>query len=179
MSLRSTYHRYGSVALTLHWLSAALILLLVPMGFAMASAPESVRLWLYQAHAIIGVTVGLLTLMRIAWWLAVDRRPQPSSDHSPLQRRLAKAVHIGFYGVLLFLTVSGIGMTALSNLKTALILGDASLLPRNLTNLPPRLAHGAMARLLIVLLVLHVLGALYHHWIKRDGTLRRMLPQGS
>jgi len=177
MPMKSTPERYGTVALTLHWTSALLILALIPMGFAMQAAPDAVRLGLYRTHAVIGVLVGALTLMRLVWWLALDRKPKASHDHPPLQRRLARGVQAGFYAVVLILTASGIGMMAISGLGAALASGDLSLMPADLMHLPPRLAHGAMARLLMALLVLHVLGALYHHWARRDGTLGRMLPQ--
>ncbi len=176
MLMKSTSDRYGAVALTLHWTSAALILSLVPLGFAMQAAAGDLRLGLYRAHAIAGGLAGLLTLIRLVWWLAFDRRPKRNRDHPALQRLLAGAVHAGLYGAVAILTVSGIGMLLASGLGAALGSGDPSLMPTDLMTLKPRLAHGAVARLLVGLLILHVLGALYHHWIRRDGTLGRMLP---
>lgn len=177
MSLKSTPERYGNVALTLHWSSAALILLLIPMGFAMQSAPDGLRMALYRVHVVAGLLVGGLTLFRIIWWLAFDRKPHASENSQAFQRIAAKAVHGAFYIVLLLLTASGIGTLILTGLGSILASGDGAPLPANLMHVPPRLAHGVMARLLIALLVLHVLGALYHHWIKRDGLAGRMLPQ--
>jgi len=177
MSLKSTADRYGVIPLTLHWLSAGLILALIPMGFAMQGATGDLRLGLYRAHAMAGGLVGILTLMRIMWWVALDRKPRASSGAPALQRLLAKTVHAGLYGIVLVLALSGTGLVATSGLGAALLTSDASLIPADLSALPPRLAHGLMARLLVGLLTLHVLGALYHHWIKRDGTLGRMLPQ--
>lgn len=177
MSLKSTADRYGSIPLTLHWLSAGLILALIPVGFAMQEATGELRIGLYRAHAVAGGLVGTLTLMRLVWWVVFDQKPKALSHPSVLQRLLAKSVHAGLYGVVLVLALSGIGLLATSGLGVALLTGDVSLTPADVTGLPPRLAHGLMARLLIGLLILHVLGALYHHWIKRDGTLGRMLPQ--
>lgn len=174
MSMKSTPERYGTVALTLHWLSAALILSLIPMGFAMQSVPESLRLGLYGAHVVLGILIGLLTLVRLVWWMAFDRRPQASHEDPPYQRFLAKAVHAGFYIALIVLAVSGIRMLVISPLGTMLAAGDLSLMPMKLDGRPPRLVHGLMARLLMGLFVLHLIGALYHHWIRRDGALERM-----
>ena len=174
MLLKSTSDRYGVVALALHWTSAALILSLIPLGFAMQSAPDGLRLGLYRAHVIAGGLAGLLTLIRLLWWLALDRKPQ--ANHPRLQRLAAGAVHGGLYGAVLVLTFSGIGILLASGLGAMLASGDLSLMLADLMSLPPRLAHGLMARLLVGLLILHVLGALYHHWIRRDGTLGRMLP---
>lgn len=178
MTIKSTPDRYGSVALALHWTSAALIMALVPIGFAMQSAPEAMRLGLYGAHAVIGLLVGSLTLARLVWWRAFDRRPEALPEHPALQRRLAKAVHLVLYGAVLILTASGIGLMAISGFGAALASGDPSLMPADLMRYPPRVVHGAVARLLMGLLILHVAGALYHTWIRRDGTLRRMLPAG-
>jgi cytochrome b561 len=174
MSIKSTSERYGTVARTLHWMSAVLILLLIPLGFVMQTAPEGLRLGLYRAHVVIGLLTGVLTLLRLIWWLALDRKPQASRDTVSLQHILAKAVHGAFYVALLVLAVSGIRMLVLSNLGTMLFIGDLTLAPVNLAGRPPRLVHGLMAYLLIALFVLHVLGALYHHWIERDGTLSKM-----
>ncbi len=174
MSIKSTPDRYGTVALGLHWVSAALILLLIPMGFAMQAAPEGLRLALYRTHVILGVLIGLLTLARLVWWIAFDHRPQSAHDDPPLQRFLAKAVHVGFYAALIVLAVSGTRMLVMDNLGTMLAAGDLSLMPMGLTGRPPRLVHGLMARLLMGLFVLHVIGALYHHWVRRDGALGRM-----
>ena len=175
MTMKSTSDRYGAVALALHWTSAALILSVIPLGFAMQSAPESLRLGLYRAHVLAGGLAGLLTLIRLFWWLALDRKPQ--AGHPRLQRLAARAVHAGLYGAVLVLAFSGIAILLASGLGAVLASGDLSLMPADLASLPPRLAHGLMARLLVGLLILHLLGALYHHWIRRDGTLKRMLPQ--
>ena len=177
MTMKSTSDRYGAVALALHWTSAALILSLIPLGFATQSAPESLRLGLYRAHVLAGGLAGLLTLIRLFWWLALDRKPEINPHHPGLQRLAAGAVHAGLYGAVLVLTFSGVGILLASGLGAVLASGDLSLMPADLASLPPRLAHGLMARLLVGLLILHLLGALYHHWIRRDGTLKRMLPQ--
>lgn len=177
MPAKSTAERYGTVALSLHWASAALILALVPLGFSMQTASGETKLMLYHTHAILGVLVGFLTLMRLVWWLAFDRKPQAQSG-SALQRGIARAAHGGLYLALVVLAVSGLVLTVSSSLVSAFLAGDWSLIPASFADLPPRRVHGFMARALMALFALHVLGALYHHWIKRDGTLGRMLPKG-
>lgn len=176
MPAKSSAERYGTVALSLHWASAALILALVPLGFSMQAASGETKLILYHAHAILGVLVGLLTLARLIWWLALDRKPQAQFG-SPVQRRLAKAVHGGLYLALVVLAVSGLVLTVSSGLASAFLAGDWAQMPTSYADLPPRRAHGFMARVLIALFVMHLVGALYHHWIRRDGTLGRMMPK--
>ncbi len=68
---------------------------------------------------------------------------------------------------------SGIGMLAPSGAAPIIFGGDGALLP-DFSKYPPRLAHGIGARLLLALLALHASAALYHHFVRRDGLLRRM-----
>ncbi|MCB5174972.1 cytochrome b [Microvirga lenta] len=175
MTLKSTSDRYGTVALALHWASAVLILILIPLGFAMQAVPDGLRPGLYRVHVASGIMVGLLTLVRLVWWRAFDLMSRPGQADASVQHRLARLVHAGFYGVVLALTVSGVGLIVRSGLAPMLAAGDLSSMS-DLMRQPPRLAHGFMARLLLALLVLHIAGALYHHWIRRDGVLGRMLP---
>ncbi|MCB8819505.1 cytochrome b [Microvirga rosea] len=176
MSLKSTSARYGAVALGLHWACAALILTMIPLGFMMQSATEGLRVGLYRTHILVGMLIGLLTMARLVWWIAVDRQPEPIGV-ATMQHRLAQGVHIAFYILIALLTISGIRMTVASGLGIMLVTGDTMLFPVRLDILPPRVAHGVMVRILIALLAAHIMGALYHHYMRRDGTLDRMLPR--
>jgi cytochrome b561 len=112
-------------------------------------------------------------VFRIVWWLGFDRKPDPIAGSPPRLERIARAVHILFYAVILTLVASGIGMLALSG-AAPIIFGDNGALLPNFSKYPPRLVHGIGARLLLALLVLHVGAALYHHFFRRDGLFRRM-----
>jgi cytochrome b561 len=82
-------------------------------------------------------------------------------------------VHVLFYVVILGMIASGIGMMALSGAAVLMFGGESALLP-DFWNYPPRIPHGIGARLLLVLLMLHVGAALYHQFVRRDGLLCRM-----
>ncbi|NIX75788.1 cytochrome b [Microvirga terricola] len=176
MALKGSFERYGAVAVASHWLSAALILALIPLGFLMQDATGETRLIFYRIHVLVGVVAGMLTLFRLLWWAAFDHRPAPLAA-SRAQHMIARITHVGLYAVLIALVVSGVAMTAKSNLGAGLVSGDVALISPSPIRVPPRLAHGVAARLLLALLVLHLAGALYHHWMKRDETLSRMLPR--
>lgn len=172
MPKSSTTDRYGTVALTLHWLSAVFIIGLLISGFRVANAVDpATKLTLLRLHAPIGLLVLALTAFRIVWWLIFDIRPAPIG--AAREAGLAKAVHLLFYVIVLGMAASGIGMMALSGAGKILFQADGAALP-DFIRYRPRIPHGLGARILIALLLLHVGAALYHHFVRRDGTLRRM-----
>ena len=173
MRLKSAPDRYGAVAILIHWLAAALIVMLLVSGFRAAGTLDPVtKTAILRFHVADGIAVLALTLGRVAWWLFADRKPLPVAGTSSLLNRAAAAVHVFFYIVVLGMAASGIGMMALSG-AGAVLFGTGGTLP-DFWNYLPRIPHGLGARLFIVLLVLHVGGALYHQFIRGDRLLARM-----
>jgi cytochrome b561 len=82
-------------------------------------------------------------------------------------------VHFLFYVVTLGMIASGVGMMVLSGAAPVIFGGEGAPLP-DFWKYPPRVPHGIGARLLVALLLLHVGAALHHHFVRRDGLLRRM-----
>jgi cytochrome b561 len=174
MAAKSTPDRYGTVAITIHWIAAALIVALLVTGFRVSGAADpAAKAAFLRFHAAMGVTILLLTLGRIAWWWFADRKPLPVAGPPPLLKRTASTVHALSYIVILGLAASGIGMMVLSGAGPIVFGGAPGSLP-DFWNYPPRVPHGIGVRLLIALLILHVGGALYHHFIRRDRLLARM-----
>jgi cytochrome b561 len=172
MSLRSTTDRYGGIAIAIHWTSAALIIAALAGGLVMANTAEpAVKQMILPIHATLGSLALLLTLTRIGWWIWGDRRPRPVAGMPPAQEWAARAVHALLYLAVVVLGASGIATLVLSGAIPALLSGAP--LP-DFSELPPRLVHGLMGRLLLVLLAAHVGAALYHHFIRRDHLLARM-----
>jgi len=172
MSAKSSSTRYGSVAIAIHWLTALMIVGLFATGLlAAAQVDPTAKLALLRAHVPLGAGVLLLTLLRIVWWLAVDRRPALPADQPSWQRFTAKAVHIALYAVVLVTASSGIATIILSGALPAII-GSATL--PNLETVLPRTVHGLTSRLMLGLLALHIGAALYHQFIRRDRLLARM-----
>ena len=76
MSLKSSPTRYGGVAIAIHWISALAVLAMLVSGLGAAKTGDAtVALTLLRGHAVMGVLVGILTLLRVVWFLAIDRRP--------------------------------------------------------------------------------------------------------
>jgi cytochrome b561 len=174
MQWKSGTDRYGAVAIAIHWISALLILGLFVSGLRAANAIDpAAKISLLRAHAIIGSTVLLLTLARIAWWFFADTKPAPAAGMPRLQERLSKAVHTLFYVVILGMVASGFGMVLLSGANLVLF-GDAPGPLADFWNYLPRVPHRIGAVLIFMLFVLHLGGALYHQFVRRDLLLARM-----
>ncbi len=173
MAAKSTTTKYGTVAVTIHWLSALLILVLVGSGFRASGLEDAAaKAAVLRFHVPVGILILLLTLARIGWWLFGDRRPQ-SLPMPRWQERLSRLVHILFYVVILGMTASGIGMMVLSGAGPLIFADVVDRLP-DFWDYRPRIPHGFGARFIVVLFVLHAGAALYHHFVKRDALLGRM-----
>jgi cytochrome b561 len=174
MRWKSAPDRYGAVAIAIHWVSAALILVLFVSGLRGANAVDAAaKMMALRVHVVLGIAVLVLTLARAAWWLFADTKPRSVAGMSSLQERMAKAVHVLFYVVILGMIASGIGMLVLSGAGSILLGGAHGVLPE-FWNYPPRVPHRVGAVVLVALFALHLGGALYHHFVRRDGLLNRM-----
>jgi cytochrome b561 len=173
MRLKSTADRYGAMIIAIHWLTAALIIILLASGFRAADAADAAtKAAILRAHIPIAIAVLTLTLVRLVWWWGFDRKPIPVAGSPHWQARSAQAVHLAFYVIILGMIASGVGMLALSG-AAPVIFGGSGALP-DFWSYRPRFPHGIGARLLVALLILHVGAALYHQFVRRDGLIRRM-----
>jgi cytochrome b561 len=172
MSLKSSPARYGAVAITIHWLTALLIVALFATGLLAADQVDpAAQLALVRFHVPLGSAVAVLTLLRIVWWWVADRHPEPPAGQPDWQKFMALAVHFALYAIVLLLAASGMATLVLSGAMPAIIAGTT--LPDFETVLP-RLAHGLASRLMLGLLALHIGAALYHQFVRRDRLLARM-----
>ena len=175
MALKSTPDHYGTVAMIVHWLSAIAILGLLWAGFTAANTvDEAAKIQILRLHTSAGIAVLALTIFRICWWLFADRRPSELPGQPRWQSFSARFVHLALYVVVIALGASGIGLMALSGAGDV-VWGDAVGLP-DFSEYGPRAAHGIAARLLILLVIVHVAAALYHQFVRGDTTMSRMLP---
>lgn len=185
MSISNTAERYGGVAKTFHWLTALLILTLIPLGWYANQLPYDTepqlaqKAWLFSLHKTLGVLAFFVALFRILWAMSQPKPGLLNAD-KPLESKAAEVVHWLLYGALVIVPLSGwIGHAAAA--------GFAPIwwpLGQNLPLVPKSVAvehfasavHFVSTKVLIAALLLHVAGALKHHIIDKDATLRRMLP---
>lgn len=170
MSIRSTSTQYGSVAIAIHWSSAMAVVLAFAAGLVMANSAV-VPAPLLVAHITLGLSVFALTLLRIVWWLAADTRPALPGGQPRMQQLAAKTVHALLYVILVLMATSGIMTLVLSGAIPGIFSGAP--VP-DFSELIPRVAHGIMSKLLLVLLAGHIGAALYHQVVRRDRLLARM-----
>jgi cytochrome b561 len=175
--IRNSTTAWGWPAIVLHWLGAALIIVLLAHGWWMTHmTPRPERLANYNLHAAIGYDFLTLLILRLLWrWL----NPVPALEGAAWERYAARAGHILLY-VLMF-ACSLTGWLLAGTFRNPLdhdLLGLALPLLANSERAAHRLyeeAHMILAYALAVLVVVHVLGALRHHVIKHNDVLRRML----
>lgn len=170
--MKSTPTQYGRVAQLLHWLSALLILFLIPMGFLMQTVDEGARLSLYRTHVILGILVLGLTLVRLGWrWF--DSPPEPPSGLAGTGLLAYRTIHWLLYLALLVLTISGIVLNVVSGLGDILSGTVPGPIPTDLSGYLPRTVHGITARVYIGLLMAHIAGVISYQATEGD-VLKRM-----
>ncbi len=174
MGIRRTSLRYGAVAICLHWLSAILIIGMFVAGIVASETDDPIRkAAILRLHAPIGLAVLGLTVVRILWWLAADRKPLPPAGQPTWQTGLSLWVHRLFYVAILGMTASGIWLMNASGAGKIIFQGSAKPMPAFETYAAFQ-AHSTIALVLEELFVLHVVAALYHQFIRKDRLLARM-----
>ena len=123
MQLYNTSETYGLVAIVLHWLIASAIIALFIGGKIMVDLPRgsSLQFTVYQLHKSLGITILLLSLLRV-WWRWVNPLPALPDQTPAWQKILAKISHRLFYALMILLPLSGWLMVSASpwNIPTLL-----------------------------------------------------------
>lgn len=180
MPLRSDHTRWSTAAKTFHWVMALLILGNGAFAFWMDGLKPSLqKINLFALHKSIGLTVLALFLLRVLW-RAIDRRP-PDVPAPRWQHLAAKTVHGFLYLLIATIPLSGWAFNSAHGFPLQYFkqFNLPALVEKN-----PELSdtlgmvHVYLFWFLLLVLVAHVGGALKHHFIDRDDTLRRMLPFG-
>ena len=159
----------------MHWLVAAGIGFLYVHGFAMMRIPEAQRLEQLNMHRSVGVTVFALVLVRL-WWRTV--RPPPHIPMPPVQAWVANFVHLLIYALLIVNGIAGsVGWIASGDpivFFGSHVAGERA--PSPALNDLCILVGLATARVLAVVIVLHVLAVIKHEVFDQDRLLERMEP---
>lgn len=181
MSTRSHPPGWSRASKVLHWLIAALILVMAILGLTMVNLPNTpTKVDVYALHKSLGITIFLLVLIRLGWRLRAGA-PPPVAGTPALQHRAATGMHLLLYLLLLAMPLTGWLLNSATGFPLQWFglvdlpapFGRNEALLALFTN-----AHVLLFWTLALLVVLHAAAAVYHHLFVGDATLARMLPDG-
>lgn len=181
--------RYDTVAMSLHWLIAVLILTNIALAWYFNTLHGLAKVGPTQIHKSVGMTVLALTLVRLAWRLAAAAPPLPASMPR-WERTASHVVHLLFYVVMIGMPLTGWALSSASRLIAVYpitwfglfqipAIGPLAALPPDRMKSAHHLyttAHELGAKLVYALIVVHVGAALRHQFIRGDEVLWRMVP---
>ncbi len=175
----NTVDRFGLVSILLHWLMAIAVIGLFGLGWYMVDLTYYDPLYntLPFMHKSIGIVFGLLLILRLAWKV-INVTPISENGFSPSEGLAAKAAHLGLYGLMILIVISGYLISTADNSSISVF--DTFQIPATITSIREQedmagLVHEYLSYSIIGLTVLHAAAALKHHYIDKDNTLHKML----
>jgi cytochrome b561/polyisoprenoid-binding protein YceI len=183
MPFSNTTTRYGEVTKTFHWLTAILIVVLIPLGIMASNAahapePDFERAaFLFSLHKTLGVTLFFVALLRILWALR-QTKPGPLHAERKAETLVAEIVHWTLYSSLMLVPLAGWISHAAAPGFAPIWWAFGQTLPfvpqTEATKALFGSLHIVFERVLIISIILHVAGAMKHVVIDKDSTLSRM-----
>lgn len=177
--IKNTEGTYGSIAKLLHWSIGLLIIALIGVGFYMTDLPPSESKWfVYGMHKATGMVVLSLVAIRVLWRYMGTTPGLP--DGIPGWQQIASRwTHYALYAMMVMMPVSGMMMSLMTDhpidMFGLFIIPAIAKEPGILAG-GSYLMHTYVPYLLIGIISLHFVAALYHHFVRKDDILRRMLP---
>lgn len=175
--LKNSQTSYGIIAKSFHWIIFVLVLGMIFAGYFMGDiADKPTRAMVVNAHKLTGLCILSLMILRMLWAF-MNPKPELPAGTPSWQRVLERMVHVLLYVLLIAMPLSGwVGAVAAGHaphlfaLQFSLPIAQSHALDDFSFSI-----HDVLAVVIITLVSLHILAALYHHVIKKDGILRRML----
>lgn len=174
---------YSQPARRFHWYTATLVLILIPLGFLMTyegdafKIPEAVNNFMQSTHKLLGFVLLWLVVARLIYRFRHGAPPSEPTLTS-LEKGASHATHWTLYALLLAMPISGwIGVSLYGARE---LFGLVSLPPLSGVDQPLSdkvfVWHTRGAILIVLLVAAHIGASLFHHFLRKDGVLRRMLP---
>lgn len=172
-----TGENYHSVAITLHWLTAAIVVLQFALGQTWGWFPRPMRHLMVATHMSFGIILTVVVLTRVIWRFIL--RHHVASLESGLVRVASTTVHYALYALLVTEAVLGFlsrweGNEAMSFFGIQIpppFTGSGQKVAHQLQDI-----HNWVGWAIIVLALGHALAAFYHYYFLKDRVLGRMLP---
>lgn len=178
MNIKTQANKYGIIRRANHWIVALLFISLLSVGLYMTELTKTdpMRGDLYAMHKSFGVILFICVLIRIIW-LKFDNKIDNSSL-TKVERIGSASLHGFLYILMLVMPISGALMSMSYGHKVKVF--DLFALPMLIdTNYDfgkiMSLTHEFAAYFAIVLIFVHILASVYHHFVKKDGVLKRMI----
>jgi cytochrome b561 len=174
---------YSATARFFHWIIALLVAVMAVTGLAMVYRGKDLNIWdsltnnLYSTHKALGLVVLALVVLRLLYRL-IAGRPSDEATITPFQRVASHTVHWSLYVLLIAIPIGGwLGVSLFPALDVfGLFQIPALTSPDKALSEQVLWVHGLAAYILLGLVAIHIAAALYHHIIRGDGVLVRMLP---
>lgn len=173
--LKNTKNNYGKIARAFHWSIAILMIGMLFMGKFFGIFPLDWNVMMF--HKSTGLLILFLTSLRFIWKI-LSVKPAYSIEIPCWMRFVASFTHFILYLGLFFMPLSG---WIMSKLEYPITFYNLFTLPHLTSSADKSLRHFAhevheiFPNILIVLITLHIVAALYHHFKMKDNTLRKML----
>ena len=171
-----------NIWVALHWFMALLVVSAFVIGlFSLntISDPEQKKVPL-QVHLLLGIAILLLAVGRYILRVAVYKKPILwNAKGNPNQSKfildaMDKYVHPLLYLATFVMAALGVAISLPATLGPILFMGAQGSIPTDFSIFPARAWHGAFSTVLLLLVFQHVLVAVFHTFIKRDGFIKRM-----
>ncbi len=163
-----THKRYSPLWVTLHWVIALLIFITFYLGISTEDIALTEKVGILRWHMPLGITVLLLMIVRlVVRWRTP--RPEPVTVGNAFLDKIGEWTHYLIYIFAILMSLTGIMLSVTYKLAPVVFGGEGSL-PRDLS---PML-HGLIDPILALLILLHILAALYHQFVRKDNLLARM-----
>lgn len=177
---QDTREKLSGLTVFLHWLVGLTIIALMGVGFYMS---EFEVYKLYPIHKSVGIIIFLFIVVRVLWRMKNGFPTPLKPDQPAIEKVLAKITHWGLILGMILFPVTGMGMSYFGGRGLQVfgfdlaagnyVDGKPVALNGELAGLAHQV-HGILLYAMFILIVLHVAGALKHHLVYKDGTLRRM-----
>ena len=168
--------RYHPALVSLHWLLTVLIVVALLMGSNILSQipnddPE--KLFALKMHMISGFVILGLMIVRVIV-RKVTEEPAAADAGNAVLNKAGVIAHYLLYLLVFAMVGSGIATAVIAGLPDIVFNNSGVALPENFNNILPRIFHGIISKVLFAMIFLHVLGAFYHQFIRKDSLLSRM-----
>lgn len=165
--------RYHPALVALHWALAFCLIGLIIAGSLMLEPlanDDPAKMISFRLHMGLGVVTLFLLVLRLAVRVTTRTPPRIRTGNAFIDRA-GPVTHWALYGLAFAMALSGMTFARASGLPDAVF--GSGVMPEAFTH-PARAVHGIASKLLMALIALHIAAALWHQFIRRDGTMARM-----